>query len=162
MLRAAGYALCVLVALVLWPQTLGGRVAYVMVSGQSMEPTMHAHDVAMVVRRGGYEIGDVIAFRVPEGEVGEGSEVIHRIVGGSARAGYITRGDNNDYDDPWQPTERDIVGERIATLPQAGSLFARLQGPLPLAAFAAVVAVMAAVPSRSRGSISRRARVSGA
>jgi signal peptidase len=148
----AFYAAAAAVALLLWPQTLGGRVTYVMVSGDSMLPTMHVGDVAVVMRRGGYGVGDVVAFRVPKGEVGAGAQVIHRIVGGNGRGGYVTRGDHNDYRDPWKPTDHDIVGERIATIPKAGWAFSRMQGPLPLALFAAVLVVVAcsARPGRTR------------
>jgi signal peptidase I len=151
-LAIAFYAAAAAVALLLWPQTLGGRVTYVMVSGDSMLPTMHIGDVAVMMRRGGYDVGDVVAFRVPKSEVGAGAQVIHRIVGGDGRRGYVTRGDHNDYRDPWRPTDGDIVGERITVIPRAGWVFSRMQGPLPLALFAAVLVVVAcsARPGRTR------------
>ena len=152
MLTVAVYATVALVAVLMWPQTLGGRLAYVMVSGHSMEPTMHYGDVAVVAHDSSYHRGEIVAYRVPDGDVGAGAAVIHRIVGGNAHDGYITRGDHNDYDDPWRPHVNDIVGRRIAVIPNAGTLFSRAQGPLPLAVFAAILSISAALTiSRKTG-----------
>jgi signal peptidase len=136
---------CALVALLgilflTWPQTLGGRVAYVMVSGRSMEPTMHLGDVAVLRRRSTYRRGDIVAYHVPRGEVGQGAVVIHRIVGGDATRGFVTRGDHNAYDDPWHPHSTDIVGSRWVLLAGAGRWLVELRTPMPLAAFAAMLA----------------------
>jgi signal peptidase len=153
-------ALFAVTMFVTWPQTLGGRIAYVMVSGHSMEPTMHLGDLAVIRSGSSYHRGEIVAYRVPKGQVGEGALVIHRIVGGDARRGFVTRGDNNDYVDPWRPHPGDIVGTRFALLPRAASLFERLRGPLPLAGFAAVAAVVA-VTTTSSGGRRRRRRVGG-
>jgi signal peptidase len=145
--RAAEAALCLVLAaglLAFWPQSLGGRVGFVMVSGHSMDPTLHAGDLVLVRARPSYRVGDVIAYRVPEGEPGAGSEVVHRIVGGDARRGFTTQGDHNDYHDPWHPRPADIVGGRWLCVPRIARWFAHLQGPLPLAMFAAVLGGLAA------------------
>ncbi|HEY7107007.1 MAG TPA: signal peptidase I [Acidimicrobiia bacterium] len=146
--RRAGEALaCVALVVVLfamWPQSLGGAVAYIEVSGHSMEPTFHMGDVVVLRSEPGYHRGEVVAFRVPAGEVGAGAEVIHRIVGGDARHGFVTRGDHNDDRDPWRPRPADIVGRKILVVPGVASAFSVLRGPLPLAAFAGLVAVLGA------------------
>ena len=128
---------------VTWPQSLGGRVAYVMVSGHSMEPTMHLGDLVILRAQSAYHVGEIVAYHVPAGEVGAGATVIHRIVGGNARTGFTTRGDHNTYTDPWHPHTTDIVGTRWTLVPGAGNTFARLRGPLPLATFAAIMAALA-------------------
>src|SRR5439155_25953216 len=95
---AAGIALlllvCIFWAQFLRPQSLGGRTGYVLVSGQSMEPRFHTGDMVMVLRRSSYHAGDVIAYRVPKGDAMAGRQVIHRIIGGDAKKGFVVRGDN--------------------------------------------------------------------
>jgi signal peptidase I len=97
-------------ALLVWPGFLHGGTAYVIVSGNSMEPTLHGGDLVLTVRRSSYDVGDVVAYRIPEGQPGAGVLVIHRIVGGSASSGYIMQGDNRAGRDPWRPRPRDVVG----------------------------------------------------
>ena len=94
-----------------WPARLGGSTSYVMVSGDSMEPTMHTGDLAVLRQQRAYRPGDIVAFRVPDGEVGEGHVVIHRIHAGDER-GYVLRGDNKRHPDPWRPARDDILGRR--------------------------------------------------
>jgi signal peptidase len=138
-----------------WPRTLGGQVSYTMVAGHSMEPTMHYGDLAVLRSRHTYRVGDVIAYRVPSHDVGGGSTVIHRIVGGSGQTGFTTRGDNNSYDDVWHPKTGDVVGARWVLLPGVATAFTHLRGPLPLALFAAGLAAMAAC---REGALPRRRR----
>jgi len=128
---------------VTWPQSLGGRVSYLMVSGHSMEPTMHVGDLAVIRGESEYRTGEIVAYRVPKGEVGAGAVVIHRIVSGNGRTGFTTRGDNNRYNDSWHPRAADIIGARWTLIPGAGSTFSQLRGPLPLAAFAALLTMLA-------------------
>lgn len=110
------------------------------VSGESMEPTLHAGDLVLTVRKRAYEVGDVVAYRIPEGQPGAGVLVIHRIVGGSARAGYITQGDNRDGRDPWRPRPSDVVGAKGVSVPRVGLALVYLRTPLGLAALAGIVA----------------------
>jgi signal peptidase I len=102
------------------PEVLGGRVSYLIVSGHSMEPTLHSGDLVVALRKRDYGRGEVIAYHIPKNQAGAGALVIHRIVGGSARAGYITRGDNRDYRDPWRPKANDIAGEMKLHAPRLG------------------------------------------
>lgn len=146
---------------VIWPQSLGGRIAYVKVSGHSMEPTLHLGDLVAIRSQSDFHRGDVVAYHVPAHRVGAGAIVIHRIVGGDARHGFTTRGDNNSYDDPWRPRPAQIVGARWVRIPGVADLFGRLRGPLPVAAFAALVAMLAAAEllgPRRRASTSRATR----
>jgi signal peptidase I len=127
-----------------WPQSLGGRVAYIKVSGHSMEPTLHLGDLVIIRSQAHYHRGEVVAYHIPSGDVGAGVTVIHRIVGGDARRGFVTRGDNNHYNDPWHPRPSQIAGVRWGRLPGAATIFSRLRGPVPLAAFAALLTMVAA------------------
>lgn len=124
-----------LVATVLWfglPQSLGGRAGWVVISGTSMLPHMHTGDLALVERQSSYHVGEVIAYRVPQGQVGAGYEVIHRIIGGNARTGWIVQGDNRTLPDIWRPKNSDIVGARLLYIPKAYLFLRFLHTPLLL------------------------------
>jgi signal peptidase len=131
--RAAVAAVAALAALwlaFLRPAFLGGTTTYVVVSGSSMEPTLHDRDLVVVRERGSYGTDDVIAFRLPAGTAGPEEAVIHRIVGGSAAEGFVTRGDNRDADDPWRVAPDDILGRRIAHVPRVGVVLDWLAKPM--------------------------------
>jgi len=119
--------------LLMAPASLGGPATYVMVSGKSMLPTLHEGDLAVLHEQASYSPGDVVAFRVPEGDPGEGAIVIHRIAGGSPRDGFVMQGDNKNDPDPWRPTQDNVLGKMWFHVPGAGRALAILQAPLPLA-----------------------------
>lgn len=130
----------VAVATVYWPARFGGSHAVVRVSGQSMEPTLQSGDIVIVRSLDEYVLGDVIVYpgRDETGQIR--GYVIHRVVGGDAVAGYVTRGDNRTTDDPWRPTPADIDGKVVRTLPRGsfvGSVVSVLTQPLGLAVIAA-------------------------
>ena len=89
LITVASVALVVTWFFLLRPAFLGGPASYVMVSGVSMEPTLYSGDLAVVRKQGSYGTGDIVAFIVAEGEPGEKAIVIHRIVGGTAEAGFL-------------------------------------------------------------------------
>ncbi|TMB52056.1 MAG: signal peptidase I [Chloroflexi bacterium] len=127
-------------AVLLRPASLGGPVTYIIVRGSSMQPTYAAGDLIIVRQTSEYRVGEVVAYRVPGGEIGAGHIVIHRIVGGDDN-GFTLRGDNNPSLDPWNPHASDIVGEAWVAAPGLGRILAALHQPLLLAAFAAAVMV---------------------
>jgi signal peptidase len=133
--RAASFvaAQLALVAAVLWfclPQSLGGRAGWVLVSGTSMLPRLHTGDLVLVERQSSYHVGEVIAYRVPKGQVGAGYVVIHRIVGGSGQTGWKMKGDNRTAPDLWYPTNRDVVGAELLRIPHAWVVLRFLHMPL--------------------------------
>ena len=123
------------------PAGLGGPATYVLVTGVSMEPTLADGDLAVVRAAGSYEHGDIVAFRVPDGEPGEGRLVIHRIVGGSAVGGFVMRGDNRQTADSWRPTEEGIVGALWFKVGGGGRVLGRVRDPTTFAPLAAALAV---------------------
>ena len=130
--RASAAATLLVVALVagwfflLRPSFLGGPASYIIVQGQSMEPTLHSGDLAVLGQQDEYHPGDVVAFNV------EGGVVIHRIVGGTAEEGFVTQGDNKDGADVWRPTADDIVGRLWFSIPGGGQFLLRLREPMTL------------------------------
>jgi len=161
------FSIGVLIVAVGWmftlrPQSLGGPADYVMVRGISMVPTYHTGDLVIVRRQHGYSKGDIIAYHVPQGQVGAGIVVIHRIVGGGDAQGFVVKGDNNPSPDVWRPKDADIVGKAWILVPKAGGLLAFLHAPLALASLATGVAVAVLISDdgkrkRKRGQTSRAA-----
>lgn len=136
-------------AVSLAPQFLGGPAGYVIVAGNSMEPKLWNGDLAIVREPPTYDVGDVVAYRVPLGEAAAGSLVIHRIVGGSPARGYSMQGDNRSGKDIWKPKEADLVGALWLRVPHAGVVFQFLRAPLALALVSALlVFVLVARPAR--------------
>jgi signal peptidase len=134
----AGVALAILFwALYLCPQSLGGHAGYVLVSGHSMLPRYHTGDLVLVERKAAYHVGEVIAYRVPNGDPMAGAQVIHRIVGGDAAHGFVVQGDNRTAPDVWRPRPSDIVGAKALRIPDAVLVLQFLRSPVLLALLAA-------------------------
>ena len=123
------------------PVSLGGSALYIVIRGDSMEPNYLSGDLLVVQAAPSYGTGDVIAYRVPSGEVGEGIVVVHRIVGGSTGGGFEMRGDNNPSTDPWTPHGTDVVGKAWVLVPGLGRVLVAIRQPLVLAALAASLVV---------------------
>ena len=131
------------VTALLWfclPQSLGGRAGWVLVSGTSMLPHLHTGDLVLVEHQSSYHVGEVIAYRVPRGQVGAGHIVIHRIVDGSDKTGWTMQGDNRTAPDLWHPTNHDIVGAKQLRIPDAWFVLRVLHMPVLIALFAGFAA----------------------
>ena len=139
--KAAGISVMILVCLFwaqyLRPQSLGGRASYVLVSGKSMLPRYHTGDLVLVERQPSYHVGQLIAYRVPKGDPMAGSQVIHRIIGGDAKHGFIVQGDNRTAPDVWHPKPGDIVGAKALRIPSAVLILQFLRSPIFLGLLAA-------------------------
>ncbi len=135
--------------LVLRPAALGGPTSYIIIRGSSMVPTYASGDLVIVRTAAAYRVGDVVAYRVPDGDVGAGLIVIHRIVAvGQDR--LTLRGDNNAAPDPWNPRVADVVGAAWVPVPGVGRVLAAIHQPVVLAALAASVVVAMIVAWRPR------------
>ena len=138
----AGSIALVVLACLFWahflrPESLGGRAGYVLVSGQSMEPRYHTGDLVLVQRHASYRVGQVIAYRVPKGDPMAGAQVIHRIIGGDAKSGFVVQGDNRTQPDVWRPKPVDVVGVKTLRIPKAIIVLQYLRSPIFLALLAA-------------------------
>ncbi|MDQ6793317.1 MAG: signal peptidase I [Chloroflexota bacterium] len=135
---------------VLRPQALGGSALYIVVRGSSMLPTYANGDLVVVQSAGAYSVGDIVAYRVPNGEIGEGHLVIHRITGGDGVVGFAVRGDNNEAVDPWSPRAGEVAGRAWWVVPGLGRFVAFIHQPAIAAGLAAALMVtfVLARPSR--------------
>ena len=128
----------------LWPTSLGGCTTLTIVSGQSMEPTYYTGDL-VVSRCGPVEVGDVVVYNPPDID---GARIIHRIIGGDAAEGWIIQGDNNDFLDPWRPTDENILGSSVLHLPHVGKVAAILLSPLTWISLLTVALAVIVWPGR--------------
>ena len=101
-----------------------------------MLPHLHTGDLVLVEHQSGYHAGEVIAYRVPKGQVGTGHVVIHRIAGGNGKTGWTMQGDNRTAADLWHPTNHDVVGTEQLRIPNAWFVLRVFHMPVLLALFA--------------------------
>jgi signal peptidase len=150
---AVALGLLVAWALTLRPQMLGGPATFLVVRGMSMLPAYDTGDFVILHEEPGYAVGDVVGYRVPEGEIGAGRIVLHRIIDASPR-GFVLQGDNNDAPDPWTPTPSDVAGRLWIVLPGVGRAIAWVHEPATLASLltAAMVMFVAGRPSKPAAS----------
>nr|PZM97164.1 MAG: signal peptidase I [Actinomycetota bacterium] len=115
----------------IWPTTLGGQTSFVVVSGSSMEPTYFGGDL-VIARKMEPSVGDVIVYAPTE--LG-GSQIVHRIIGGSAEDGWVVKGDNNSFIDPFEPTADEVRGVVLVHYADMGRVTALMLNPLFWASF---------------------------
>jgi signal peptidase len=145
--RAVNITVTLVIALFWWnlyrPQLVGGPAAYAMVSGRSMESTLEDGDLVITREHRSYHVGQVIAYEVPDGDPLAGLRVVHRIVGGSAASGYVTRGDHRTSVDPWRPRPHDVIGSVALRIPHGGSVLSVLREPPVFAWFVGSMVLLA-------------------
>ena len=136
-------------ALTLRPQILGGPATYLVVRGMSMLPAYDTGDFVILHQEAAYAVRDIVGYRVPDGEIGAGRIVLHRIIDTSPR-GFVLQGDNNDAPDPWTPAPSDVAGRMWIVLPAVGRAIAWVHEPATLASLltAAMVMFVAGRPSK--------------
>jgi signal peptidase I len=141
-------------ALLWWmrPVTLGGDTAYVIVAGNSMRPTYSPGDLVVTRARHDYVAGDIVLYRVPKDQPGEGLRVIHRIVDVRADGTYVTQGDNRERADEWTPSASDVEGRPRYIVRGVGIWLRKLVEPRVLATVMAISIIWATWPApRRRG-----------
>jgi len=147
--------LCVVLA-GLWflfaPVQFGGQVSYVVVNGISMEPKFHRGDLALVRKSNSYNVGEIVVYRHPT--IGP---VIHRIIGKDGDH-YIFKGDNNNFVDPYQPTQADLIGGFWFHIPAIGQPFTKLHNRLVVAGLVALTGFIVLLPFATGASKSKQRR----
>lgn len=144
---------CVAAWVVLFrPPVLGGTASFVGVEGISMTGTFSNGSLAVVEKKSSYQVGNIIAYRIPAGDPGAGDDIIHRIVGGNGTTGFVTKGDHNSYTDQfWHPKTADVIGRVWFVIPGGANWLAKLRQPVPLALLVAAVSfAFIAWPSKTR------------
>src|ERR1044072_8844664 len=107
------------------PARLGGKVAYVMVNGISMEPHFHYGDLTILRKADSYQLGDIVTYH----DTDLHAYVIHRIIA-TDRKHYVLKGDNNSWIDAYRPTNEEILGKLWLYIPKIGNVFKWLHAPL--------------------------------
>lgn len=116
--QIVSWSVLVLIAWAIWPSPLGGDTSIVIVSGESMEPTYKSGDL-VIARDVPVQKGDVIVYA--PNSLG-GAQIVHRVIGGDATAGWQLQGDNNDFVDPFLPTGDEVRGVVKLHIPNVGSV----------------------------------------
>jgi signal peptidase len=102
-----------------FPASWGGTFGMTVVSGHSMNPTYTSGDTVISMRQANYAVGDIIVYH--PADLCPKCNVVHRIIGGNAQAGWITQGDNNPSYDQWRPKGSMILGHVILHIPTANA-----------------------------------------
>ncbi len=140
---------------VLWflfaPVQFGGRTSYVIVNGISMEPKFHKGDLALVRTSSSYNVGDIVVYRHPT--IGP---IIHRIIGKDGDT-FTFQGDNNDFVDPYHPTQSEMIGKFWFHIPAIGQPFTKLRNRFVIAGLVALSGIILLLPMASPPSRKRRA-----
>ncbi len=151
--RLAGIAITIALIGGWWmflaPSNVGGRTTFAEVIGHSMEPKLHTGDLSMSRAQSKYSLGDLVVFKVHLHD-GNGY-VIHRLVGGSDKTGWKTKGDNHNWVDPWTIPTANIAGRYWFEVPQFGTAMAWVRtNPLLFAAICSASAMLFYLPLRRR------------
>ena len=119
------------------PRQIGGGVDYAVIHGVSMQPKLHAGDLAIIRREPSYAVGQVVAYQ--SGLLHE--VVLHRIIG-VKHGHYVFKGDNNNFTDSYFPTQHALIGRLWLRIPYAGGLLAWLRSPGRAAVLGGLVALL--------------------
>src|SRR5437762_1825086 len=156
LLRVSRVVACVLIATVAiigWrmvaPARLGGEASYGMTNGSSMLPTINPGDLVVTRQKGTYQVGDVVAYHNRQLD----RTVVHRII--STSGGRFTmKGDNNLFNDAYQPSASDIIGARWMTIPGGSRYLMRMHNRVFAGVFGAFIGLLAfagvELPSRRK------------
>lgn len=129
----------------LTPSNLGGSTTYLVTRGTSMLPDHEPGTLVVTRTQDEYAVGDVIAFH----REGPDGIVMHRIVGIDGDR-FVTRGDNNAFDDAFRPTVSDVVGTPWIHVPEGDAVMTRLRSPLTQGVVFGVLAVLAVIAALQR------------
>lgn len=135
--------------LLAWPTSLGGKAAWVTVSGTSMLPNYRTGDMVLAWNDGNWHVGDVVLYSVDGTST---NLIVHRLVSGDATSGWIAQGDNKPAPDPWTIPQSSVRGRELVHIPFVGVVLTAARTPqvLAIAAGALVFGAVLMVPKRKR------------
>lgn len=136
----------------LWPASLGGHTRFVVVQGDSMEPTYQLGDALIVKDNPHPQVGEIIVFHIPADEPGAGMLVVHRVRSIRPDGSYETQGDNRQTADRFQITDADIMGTPAHSIPRLGRLVGIASNPLMVALAAGAMATLLLWPKEDPAS----------
>jgi signal peptidase I len=129
--------LVVFLTVIFWmavaPTQLGGRLTYVIVNGNSMEPRFHLGDLIIVRKAANYQVGDAVTYQNSE----LNNYVFHRIINTELDR-FILQGDNNSWIDSYQPNREEIIGKLWVHIPYLGKAIEWIRAPINLAIVVAI------------------------
>jgi signal peptidase I len=132
-------ALLVAALTALWaafgPVQMGGQAAYIIITGNSMEPDFHTGDLVITRQASVYATGDIVAYYNADLD----NFVFHRIVNRAADH-FILKGDNNSWLDSYEPTYAEFLGKLWLHLPSLGNAVQWARLPLPATVLAGALA----------------------
>jgi signal peptidase I len=133
---AVGFVLILIGWFVFAPPAIGGQTSYIIVIGNSMEPTFYYGDLALIRTADTYEVGEIVTYKQPE--IGT---IFHRIIA-IENGHYVLKGDNNTWEDSYKPLDSEILGKYWFFIPSAGKFFQKLRSP---GNFALIVIIFAII-----------------
>lgn len=126
------------------PKVLGGKVSYIVVSGNSMEPNFHKGDLVLTRELPGYEVGDAVAYYHPLLD----GIVFHRVVE-ITQGRYFLQGDANNWLDSYTPASDEVLGKKWVRLEGFGRYLEKARQPEWLAAIVVSFVLMTIWPGDS-------------
>ena len=128
---------------------MGTTSPVVVVTSESMEPTIYKGDLLIIQARAQEDIHllDIVVYQ--DTSYHPGGPIVHRIIQIEEIDGvtyYTTRGDNNSGDDPGVRTYEEIVGVVITTIPWVGNISLFLRTPSGIAVMAVIFIAILILP----------------
>ncbi len=111
-----------------WPAEWGGQFTLAGISGGSMEPELYTDDLVVAKRSDSYQVGDVVVYEVAEG--GVAGRIIHRVIREFRDGSYLTKGDNNENQDPWHVQPEWILGKQVLMIPKGSVIPSLFRSPV--------------------------------
>ncbi len=94
----------------------------------SMEPSIHAGDMVIIKNQSEYAVGDVITYTVNGGTSSVTHQITESYVEGGVRY-FITKGTNNNAEDPNPVALSQVAGKVVLVIPDLGIFLEWLKTP---------------------------------